>query len=153
MRSIAGRFEPLQSNDHETAAAVFARRPGAVEMMVDARTDRLDEQPHRLALDIDESLHPQHVLGLGGFGHLAGEIGGLGDRRQLDDETVEIVVLVIEGAVVMGLAVLDVVLDGKAEAEQHRRIDLALAGRHDLAPHATDVPRRSRRRVRGRRHP
>ena len=94
--------------------------------MVDARTDGLDQEPHRLAADFDETLYAQHVLLLGGGGDAPGEIVGIADRRDVDDEGIEVVMLVVEFIVVMRLAVLDVVLDGEAEAEQQRCVDLAV---------------------------
>ncbi len=56
----------------------------------------------------------------------------IADLANLHDEALEIVVVVIELIVVMGLAVLDVVLGADAESEQRGGIDLALRHHDDL---------------------
>ena len=79
-----------------------------------------------------EALETQDVSRLGGLRDAPRKFLGIGNRRKLDDEAVEIVVLVVELIVMMGLAVLDVVLDGKPHAEHDAGIDVAVGARHDL---------------------
>ena len=45
--------------------------PGPVELVAEARADALHEQAHRLARDLDEALHAQHVVRLGDRGEPA----------------------------------------------------------------------------------
>jgi hypothetical protein len=100
--------------------------------MRDARTDRLHEETHRFTRHGGEALHAQH-FGYGG--HLRdtrGECRGVANFRQRDEETVELVMIVIFLVVVAGTPVLDIVFGADAEAEQRRRIDLARSRGDDL---------------------
>src|SRR5918994_777859 len=49
--------QPLQPDHHQPRAAVVVGGPGAVIIVVDARADGLDQEPHRLAADIDEAFY------------------------------------------------------------------------------------------------
>ncbi len=61
-----------------------------------------------------------------------GERRRLGDLGERHDEAVEIVVVVLQLGIVAGAAVRDVVLGADAEAEQRRRVDLAVGHGDDL---------------------
>ena len=65
-------------------------------------------------------------------GDAPSDSGGIGNLGQLHDEAVEIVVVMIELVIMMGAAVIDVVLDGKPEPKQDRRVDLSERRRHNL---------------------
>src|SRR4051812_31487990 len=90
--------QPLEADDDEPRAAVVLGGPGAVIVMVDARADGLQQKPHRLAADFDETFDAQHVFLFGGGGDTLCQLVRIGDRRDVDDEGVEIVMLVVESA-------------------------------------------------------
>ena len=94
--------------------------------MAHPRSDRLHEQPHRLSRDRRKAFHPQHIEGFGDARDARREAGRVGDLGQRHDKTIEVVVVMFGFEIVMGAAVLDVVLGGEAEPEQHRGVDLAL---------------------------
>src|SRR5438094_2085109 len=58
-----GAVDALAADHDEPARRVFARQPGAVEMLLDAIPDRLYDLPAVAARDIEETLDPQHVVG------------------------------------------------------------------------------------------
>src|SRR5690606_18995736 len=93
---------------------------------------RLDLQAHRFVRDVHEALYAQDVLRFGSRGDLSGQFLGIGDGGKVDDETVEIVVVMVEFVVVMGLPIFDVILDGKPETDQNRRFDRAIRGGYDF---------------------
>ena len=129
---MAARSRPFWPITTRRLARALAFAPGPVELVREARADALDEQPHRLAVDGDEALDAQDVVGLGGGLQAIHERLGLGDDRQLDDEALEVVMVVLLLAVVVRGAGREVVLGAGAEAEQDVGIDAALAGAHHL---------------------
>ena len=76
--------------------------------------------------------HPQHVERLRGGGDPRRQRGGVGEFGQRHDEAVEVIVIVFLLRIVQRAAVLDVVFYGEAEADQRRRIDLAVGDSDDL---------------------
>ena len=85
----------------------------------------LHQKAHGLARDGDMALDAQHVLLGGQTGDAGGQIGRVGDLGQVDDDGVEILMLVVFGAVVMAGAGVQVVLGGLAQAQDQARIDRA----------------------------
>ena len=77
------------------------------------------------------ALDAQHVLLGGQTGDAGGQIGRVGDLGQVDDDGVEILMLVVVGAVVMAGAGVQVVLGGLAQAQDQARIDRALGHGQD----------------------
>ena len=132
MRDDLVAVEALQPDHHQPGAALFRRQPGAVVVRGDARADRLHQEPHRLVAHGGKALDAQHARGLGGGGDQLRQRLGIVDLGQRHDEALELVVVVIELVVVMGLAVLDVGLGADVEPEQRRHIDLAARDLHDL---------------------
>src|SRR5690606_20363295 len=65
-KPLHGRpVEPLQADHDEPCRLFFSGFPGAVVVVRDARTHRLYQQAHRLALDVGETLQAQDVFRLG----------------------------------------------------------------------------------------
>ena len=138
----------LEADDDERAGPRLRRAPGPVIIMADAGADRLHQQPHRLPLDRDEALDPQHVFALGKDRDARRERRRVLHLADGDDEAVEIVVVVVELVVVMGAPVLDVVLGADAEPEHRGRIDLAVRDRDDLHRARQRVRHRGKRALR-----
>ena len=84
--SMAPRSMPLRPITTSRLRRSSRGGPGAVVIMVDARADGLQQQPHRLAADLDEAFHAQHVFLLGRRLHAPRQLGRIADRRDLDDE-------------------------------------------------------------------
>ena len=106
-----------------------------------ARSDRLDQQPQRLAGDGGKAFDAQHVEFLRQRGDARGERGRIGDFAERHDEGIEIVVIVLFLGVVPGAAVVDVVFGADAKPEQQRLIDLAVGDGdhlHAARQHAGD---------------
>ena len=128
----------------EASAPRFVRAPRAVETLLQAIADALDEKPHRLAAHLDKTLDPQHIVARGDVGQLAQQGVGIVDCTGLKDGAVEIVVIV-PGRPVMARGPRGKIVFGRrVEAEQDRGVDLALAGGHDF-----DRARDARRDVPG----
>ena len=101
-------------------------------MLPKTLSNPLDEEPHRLAGNLDEALHPQHAIRLGHrheAGHEAGRIGCGGD---IDDEAVEVIVIMPGFGIVAGGAIVEVVFRRCGEPEKNGRVDPPFAGFDDL---------------------
>src|SRR6056297_1156411 len=96
------------ADDHQTGFARFTAREGAVEVAVDAGADGLKRQAHGFARDGGEAFEAQDVMGADHIGHLLGEPRRIGNLGPGDDETFEIVMVVI--MVVMVVVVIVVVI-------------------------------------------
>ena len=114
--------------DHDETARVAARHaPGPVEVATEAPSDPLHQHPHRLAGDFDEALDPQDVVRARRRDQAIDQRVGIADGRNRDDESVEIVVIVLAFGVVMRRARGEIVLGRRADAEQDIGVDRALA--------------------------
>ena len=133
------QIDALLADDDEPAGALLARGPGPVELMAEAAADTLDQEPHRLAPDRQEALHPQDAVPSRDRREVVREGDGVVDQGDAHDETVEIVVVVPILAVVVGGARREIVLRRRVEPQQHDGIDLPFGGRHD-----PDGPRHGR---------
>ena len=81
------------------------RRPRPVVVVGDPRPHRLHQEPHRLAADLGEALHAQHVRRPRPPPRPAPPAPRSRHRRQLDDEAREVVVVVLGLVVVQRPAV------------------------------------------------
>ena len=86
----------------------------------------------RLADDFDEALDAQDVVRVCGVAQAVDQPIRVASRGNRDDEGVEIVVIVPVLGVVMRRPRGEIVLGRRPDAEQHVRVDDALAGRRDL---------------------
>jgi hypothetical protein len=101
-------------------------------MALYAGTDSLHKQPHRLAVNVCETFYPQHVRQLTGSRHAGDKTVGISCCRQLNNETVEVIMFVIKVVIMMGAAIIDVGLGGGPEAKQDLRINAAGGGWHNF---------------------
>ena len=80
---MAARSRPFSPMTTKPAAPILAQRPGPIELLAEALADALDQQAHRLARDLDEALHPQHVELFGNRRpDRVSRRGGIGCRRR-----------------------------------------------------------------------
>ena len=100
--------------------------------MLQALADALDQQAHRLALDVGEALHAQNVVRRRGGADALQHLGGRVDRRNVDDEALEVVVVVPFLVVVMGGPRGEVAFSGRLEAEQDVGVDARAFGLDDF---------------------
>ena len=119
-------IEPLAADHDETAGARFIRLPGAVVMMLEAGADALNEQAHGLARDLHEAFHAQHLMRRRDLRQMRDQTFRIDGRREIDDEALEVVVIVIVLGVVTRGAIDEIGLDRRADAERDARIDDAL---------------------------
>ncbi|QTK80220.1 hypothetical protein AT6N2_C2642 [Agrobacterium tumefaciens] len=124
--------DTLFADDDKAAAALFTCGPRPIVIVVHAATDGLHLQPHRLGGYLDEALDTQDILSRCRFGNANRQGFRIGHGRQIDDEAVEVIMLVVKFAVMVGAAVFNIVFDGKAKADQHGRVDGAIGGHDDL---------------------
>src|ERR1019366_10272381 len=118
-RELPGDARPVEAllaDHHETTRARLVRSPGAVEVMLEPRADALHQQAHRLAGDFDKALYAQDIMRERAFREPRDKRRGVRRGRDLDDETVEIVVIVIFQPIVMRRAIGEIVLGGGGEA-------------------------------------
>ena len=100
--------------------------------MLKARADALHQQAHRLAGDFDKALYAQDIMRESDFREPRDKRRWVRRGRDLDDETVEIVVIVILQPIVMRRAIGEIVFGGGGEAKQYARIDGALSRAQNL---------------------
>src|SRR5262249_25500277 len=124
--------EALTTDDDEARGARLAGAPGSVEIMLDAAADALHHLTQLLAGDGEEALEAEDVVRGDGGGEAPHELRRVGDRAALDDETLEIVVVVLAQGIEMRGPVGEIVLGGGAEAEEDFRRDLAVRGLDQL---------------------
>jgi hypothetical protein len=86
--------------------------PWTVEVMLDARADRLHQQAQRLAGDFDESLDAQHIMIARDAFDPRGQRCRISDSGKRHDETVEVVVIVIGLGVMMRRPIGEIVFCG-----------------------------------------
>ena len=107
---MASRSRPFSTDHDELAAPHLAGRPSGVELLPEALPDALNEQPHRLSGDLDEALHPQHSELFRDGGEAREQAGRIGCRGNIDDETLEVVVIVAVFGIVVRRALREIVL-------------------------------------------
>ena len=112
--------------------AAFAGLPSAVKLMLKARAHALNEQPHRLAFDVREPFHAQDIVCACGAGNAVNDVGGALDSGNVDDETLEIVVVVLALLIVMGRAGSKIRFCRRAETKQNLGFEARALGRDDL---------------------
>ena len=141
-----GLIQPgLTDDDKPRAARVAAQR--TVEIMIDAGSDGLNRQAHRLVCDRSETLEAQDAVGADDIRDLDSEGGGVGDFGGVDDERLEsimavfvMVIAVIIRAVIVVMMVMmmhfvaggNVVLRALAAAQQNIGGQRAHGGGDDL---------------------
>src|SRR5262249_48514504 len=94
-RLDGGLVEALLADHDQPALARLARGPAAVILVLEAAADTLHQQAHRLAGDIDEALHAKDIVRLGRLGQTVDHSLRRLECRQVDDESVEVVVVVL----------------------------------------------------------
>ncbi len=114
-------IEALLADHHKPARARLIAPPRPVEMVIEPRSDALDEQTHRAALDLDEALHAQDVVIGGDRFQPLDKAGRIFRRGDIDDERVEIVVIVPLLRIMMRRALGKIVLGRGGKAEQDVR--------------------------------
>jgi len=134
--------EALAADDDEAAGARLAGTPGAVEIMLHATTDPLDDLTQLLARNGQKTLEAQYVVRRDRGADPGEESGGIGDRTALDDEALEIVVIVRLAGRMMRRTIRQIVLGRGGEAEQQRRRQRAMCRLDQLDLRAQ--PRRKR---------
>ncbi len=89
--------------------------PGAIELVLEARAHALNQKAHRLALDLGEALDAQDVVGIRGAADALDQPFGGVEGRDVDNEGVEVVVIVLALGIVMGGTGREVRLGCRAE--------------------------------------
>ena len=105
-------------------------------MMLEAGAHALNEKPHGLARDLDKALHAQHLMRRRDVRQTRDQTLGIAGWRKIDDETFEVVVVVIFLGVVTRRTIGEIALNCRAEAERDARIDGALSRAQNAGPPA-----------------
>ena len=111
--------ESLLADHHQAAAARRVRRPFAVELVLDAGAHALHQQPHRLARRSSTKPFMRSTsCASAAFTMRSTKRLRRGEDRQVDDEGVEIVVIVLVLEVVVRRAVGEIGFGLGAQAQQ-----------------------------------
>ena len=125
---------PIQSlqADHHDATVPRPGAPWLVEPRIDPLAHALHQQAHGLSFDCGKALHAKNIeMRRGEFGPLH-ENRRAGETRKIDDETFEIVVIVLFLIVVMGRPRREIVFGGGIQAEKNLRGDRAMLSVNDF---------------------
>src|SRR5437899_2991968 len=138
--------ETLAADDDEATGTRLRGAPRAVEIVLHATADTLDDLTQILARHGEKTLEPQNVVRGDCGADPAEESSSIGDRTALDDETLEIVVIMCFTRRMMRGAARQIVLGRGGETEQQRR-------RHRAVRRLDQLDRRTKarrqRRARG----
>ena len=99
----------------------------------------MQQQPHRLSVDGCKSLDTQNIVGACHILRPRGEVAGRREYREVDDERLEVVVIVLGYVIVMRRPAREIVFSGGRKAEQYARRNTALLDCDDFdgARHAS----------------
>src|SRR6185437_15553625 len=96
-------IETLATDHHQATGARLADTPGAVEIMLQAAADALDDLPQLLSGHDEKAFEAQDVMRGDRRPDPVEEAGSIGNRAALHDEALEIVVIVrLAGRVMRG---------------------------------------------------
>ena len=116
----------MLGNNHNPTLSWLIRRPWAVELGAHSCAHRLHQQPHGFSGHCRIAFDAQYVLLFCQDFYLCRQCRGVGLFGQGDHDALEILVIVIMGAVVMRRTGVEVILGGVAKSKDHPGIARSL---------------------------